>query len=271
MRVPERDFPNSTSADARAAELQSLAILGAGRVGSSITRAAKAAGLDVRLVRRGESEGAFATASAALLCVGDDAIGAAAEEAATAVPPLRFVGHTSGATSLATLDPCRERGAAVFSLHPLQTIPTGDVDLGGAPCAIAGSDTAAENFARELALALGMRPFAVAEGDRAAYHAAAAIASNFLIALEESAAGLLETIGAENPRELLAPLVLRSAANWVEHGAAALTGPIARGDTATVERHRAALRDASPELLELYDALAARTEAIASRRSEAVA
>ena len=88
-----------------------------------------------------------------------------------------------------------------------------------------------------------MRPFEIPEERRAAYHAAASIASNFLVALEESAAGLLAEAGAPDARELLAPLVLRTAANWSERGAAALTGPIARGDEATVARHLEALRE----------------------------
>ncbi|HYX78769.1 MAG TPA: DUF2520 domain-containing protein, partial [Solirubrobacterales bacterium] len=62
----------------------------------------------------------------------------------------------------------------------------------------------------------------------------------------------------EDGRELLAPLVLRTAANWAERGAEALTGPIARGDEATVERHREALRKTAPELLHLYEALVER-------------
>jgi predicted short-subunit dehydrogenase-like oxidoreductase (DUF2520 family) len=119
-------------------------------------------------------------------------------------------------------------------------------------------------LARTLATALGMRPFEIAESDRVAYHAAAAIASNFLVALQESAAGLLASTGVEDARELLAPLVLRTAANWSERGAEALTGPIARGDTETVERHRDELRRRAPELLDLYDALAERARATAS-------
>jgi len=105
----------------------------------------------------------------------------------------------------------------------------------------------------------------VREEDRAAYHAAASIASNFLITLEESASALLADAGAgEEARELLAPLVLRTAANWADHGAAALTGPIARGDEETVERHLAALAETAPELIDLYRALASHTRAIAA-------
>ena len=113
-----------------------------------------------------------------------------------------------------------------------------------------------------------MRPFEVAEEDRAAYHAAASIASNFLVALQESAAELLGAAGAADARELLSPLVLRTAANWSERGADALTGPIARGDEATVERHREALRERAPELLALYEALAERTRTIAARQTD---
>ena len=72
-------------------------------------------------------------------------------------------------------------------------------------------------------------------------------------------------------RELLAPLVLRTAANWAERGPRALTGPIARGDAATVARHRAALREIAPELLPLYEALAARAHELARTGTEAPA
>ena len=116
-----------------------------------------------------------------------------------------------------------------------------------------------------------MRPFRVPEELRAAYHAAASIASNLLVALEESAAELLDRIGVEDARELLAPLVLRTAANWAERGPDALTGPIARGDEATIERHLAALRDTAPELLPLYEALANRAREVARAATEAPA
>jgi predicted short-subunit dehydrogenase-like oxidoreductase (DUF2520 family) len=148
-------------------------------------------------------------------------------------------------------------------LHPLQTFADGETAVGGTPAAIAGSDAAAISYARSLAEALGMRPFEVPEESRAAYHAAAAMASNLLVALEESAAELIERLGIEDARELLAPLVLQTAANWAERGPTALTGPIARGDGATVESHRAALAETAPELLPVYDALAARAEAVA--------
>jgi predicted short-subunit dehydrogenase-like oxidoreductase (DUF2520 family) len=200
-----------------------------------------------------------------LLAVPDTAIGEVAEAIADAVPPLRLVGHTSGATGLDALAPCAGAGAATFSLHPLQTVPAPDTDLTAAPCAVSGSSPEADQFAHGLAERLGMRPFAVSEERRAAYHAAAAIASNFLVALEESATELLGRAGVEDARELLVPLVLRTAANWAEDGAEALTGPIARGDEETVARHREALAELAPELAPLYEVLAERTREIARR------
>ncbi len=115
-----------------------------------------------------------------------------------------------------------------------------------------------------------MRPFEVPEEHRGAYHAAAAMSSNLLVALEESAAELLERAGVGPPsRELLAPLVVRTAANWAARGPEALTGPIARGDSETIDRHLEALREVAPELIPVYESLTERTRAV-SGLAEAV-
>jgi predicted short-subunit dehydrogenase-like oxidoreductase (DUF2520 family) len=256
MRELERDDLPSLSA------AKPLVVVGRGRVGGSIAKAAELAGVEVRLASRDDPVDG---AGAVLLCVPDEAIAEVCERVAGAAP---LVGHVSGASTLDVL--AAARGASTFSLHPLQTFADGETAVTGTPAAIAGSDQAATSFARSLAEALGMRPFEVPEESRAAYHAAAAMASNLLVALEESAADLVERLGIEDARELLAPLVLRTAANWAERGPAALTGPIARGDHATVERHRAALAEAAPELLPVYDALAARAEAVARESADEV-
>jgi predicted short-subunit dehydrogenase-like oxidoreductase (DUF2520 family) len=243
-----------------------LAVIGAGRLGRAVAGTAEAVGLDVALARRGEVEAACRNAEAALLCVPDSSIGEACDALAGSIPPLRFVGHTSGATGLEALTAATDGGAETFVLHPLQTIPDGDAQLTGASCAVSGSTPEALAFAKSLAASLGLEPFELADADRAAYHAAASIASNFLVTLEESAAGLLAEAGVEDGRELLTPLVLRSAANWAERGPDALTGPIARGDEATVERHLAVIAERSPDLLPLYEALAERTRELARQR-----
>jgi predicted short-subunit dehydrogenase-like oxidoreductase (DUF2520 family) len=245
--------------------LPPIVVVGRGRMGAAIARSAAAHGLEATLAGRDGLAEAAADAEVALICVPDAEIATAGAALAAAAPGLRFVGHTSGANGLEIL----AAGPTAFSLHPLQTVPDGSSELLGAPAAIEGATPEALELARNLAEALGMSPFELAPEARAAYHAAASMASNFLIALEESAAGLLADAGVENPRELLAPLVLRTAANWAESGDAALTGPIARGDEATVARHLEAIAATSPDLEPLYTVLAERTRSLASQREGA--
>ena len=110
-----------------------------------------------------------------------------------------------------------------------------------------------------------MRPVAVAEADRAAYHAAASIASNFLITLEGSAERMARTAGVE--RELLLPLVRATVENWAALGPErAMTGPVARRDEPTVARQRDAIAERAPDLLPLFDALVQATRALARER-----
>jgi predicted short-subunit dehydrogenase-like oxidoreductase (DUF2520 family) len=240
-------------------ELDLIAIVGAGRIGTALAPALQAGGLQVLgpLGRGADVEGA----TTVLLCVPDAEIAAAA----AAVPPGPLVGHCSGATDLDVLAP--HEG---FSLHPLMTVPAGAGPgvFAGAGCAVDGSTSRALAAAEALAAALGMRAARVTAEDRAAYHAAASIASNFLVTLQGVAERLAATAGVD--RELLAPLVRAAVENWAADGAAAaLTGPIARGDEATVERQRAAIAERAPDLLAVFDALADATRALA--RAEAAA
>jgi predicted short-subunit dehydrogenase-like oxidoreductase (DUF2520 family) len=144
------------------------------------------------------------------------------------------------------------------------TVTREGAQFAGAGAAIAGSTPRALGVARALADALQMRAVEIADDDRAAYHAAASIASNFLVTLADAAEIMLRTAGAD--RSILVPLVRATVENWASLGGpAALTGPIVRGDEATVERQRAAVADRAPELTELFDALCDRTRAIAAR------
>ena len=191
-----------------------------------------------------------------LLCVPDGEIAHAASHIARG--PL--VGHCSGATGLGALTPHE-----AFSLHPLMTVTAEGADFAGAGAAIAGSTPRALGFAREIAHALGMRPVEVAEADRAAYHAAASIASNFLITLEAAAERVAGAAGVD--REQLVPLVRATVENWARLGPErALTGPVARGDEATIERQRAAVEEVAADLLPLFDALVAATRALVATR-----
>ena len=238
---------------------ESIAIIGPGRLGTALARALAEAGADVTGPHgRGFSGDG---SQVAILCVPDSAICGAAGLVEEGV----LLGHCSGASPLGALG---DRPA--FGLHPLMTFPGGNVELDGAWCAISGTGPAELDTARRLALAVGMRPFELDEENRAAYHAAASMASNFFVTLGAEAERLAAIAGV--PPEALAPLVGASVANWMEVGAErALTGPIARGDEETVARQRAAIDAGAPELLPLFDALADRTRELAARARGAVA
>jgi predicted short-subunit dehydrogenase-like oxidoreductase (DUF2520 family) len=218
-------------------------VVGSGRVGSAVS---------ARLRERGVAlvEDA-ADADVVLLCIPDGAISATAGSLRTG---RAWIGHVSGATPLAALAPHERR----FSLHPLQTFTRrrGPEQLDGAWAAISGETEEALAVARGLAETLGLRPFELADADRTLYHAGAVFASNYLVTLQRAAARLVGAAGV--PAEALVPLMTRTIENGFE-----LTGPIARGDWATVEAHRAAIRAAQPELAHLYETLAEATAVLA--------
>ena len=208
---------------------QDVTVIGAGRAGSAIAARLCERGIAVR-----------ENAQLRLLCVPDRAIA----EVAQSIEPGPWVAHVSGGTPLAALDPHVDR----FSVHPLQTLTLarGPEQLDGAWAAVTADSGEAHARALWLAETLGLRPFPLADAQRASYHAGAAIASNFLVTLYRSASRLLEDAGA--PPEALVPLMTRTIENDF-----VLTGPISRGDWETVERHRVALRGSGFE--EAYDAL----------------
>ena len=217
--------------------IESVRVVGAGgRVGSAVAARLAERGLAVR-----EEDPELV-----VLCVPDAAI----PDAAAAVAPGPWVAHVSGATPLAALDPHSRR----FSLHPLQTftLSRGPEQLDGAWAAVTAETAVARELGRGLARTLGLRPFDLDDATRPLYHAGAAIASNYLVTLHRVASELLEAAGA--PPEALEPLMRRTIENGFE-----LTGPISRGDLATLAAHRRAIRDARPELEPLYDVLAEAT------------
>lgn len=193
-------------------------------------------------------------ADAVLLCVPDGQIAAAA----ALIAPGRMVGHCSGATGLEVLAPHE-----AFTVHPLMTVTERPASFSGAGAAIDGSTPKAVDLAGSLATALGLRPVRVAPEDRVLYHAGASLASNFLITLEAAAERLAAEAGVT--RDLLVPLVRATVENWAELGPElALTGPVARGDEATVARQRDAIAERAPDLLDLFDALAQATRSLAA-------
>lgn len=223
--------------------IESVHVIGAsGRVGSAVS---------ARLAERGVALGPD-DPQLVLLCVPDRAI----PEVAREIGPGPWVAHVSGATPLTALDPHARR----FGLHPLQsfTKARGPEQLDGAWGAVTAESSEARAVGIWLAETLGLRPFVLDDADRAVYHAGAAFAANYLVTLRALAGSLLEAAGA--PPEALDPLL-----RGVMDSGFELTGPIARGDWETVERHLAAIREHRPELEELYLALAGATATLAAR------
>jgi predicted short-subunit dehydrogenase-like oxidoreductase (DUF2520 family) len=212
----------------------SVNVIGRGRVGSAL--AARLEERGIRLVER--------DAELTLLCVPDAAIPDVAR--GQSLGPGRWIAHVSGATPLAALDPHERR----FSLHPLQTFTRerGPEQLDGAWAAVTAETDGARGLGFELAQALGLKPFELADEAKPLYHAGAAVASNYLVTLHRAASELVAAAGA--PPDALGPLMRRTIENGFE-----LTGPIERGDWATVEAHRAAIRSVRPDLESLYDVL----------------
>jgi predicted short-subunit dehydrogenase-like oxidoreductase (DUF2520 family) len=216
-------------------------VIGSGRVGSAVSARLRERGVAV------QPDGA----ELVLLCVPDSVVA----EVAAGVPEGPWVAHVSGATPLAALAPHARR----FSLHPLQTFDrSGDpTQLDGAWGAITAETDEAHTAALWLAATLGLHPFELPDDARTLYHAGAVFASNYLVTLHRAAALLFAAAGA--PVEALDPLVRHTIDTGYE-----LTGPIARGDWTTVERHLAEIRERVPQLDHLYETLAGATLALAT-------
>jgi predicted short-subunit dehydrogenase-like oxidoreductase (DUF2520 family) len=216
-------------------------VIGSGRVGSAVAARLRERGVDVR------ADGA----ELVLLCVPDSAIA----EVAGTIAPGPWIAHVSGATPLAALDPHVRR----FSVHPLQTFTRarGAEQLDGAWAAVTAESEEARARGTALAELLGLHPFALRDDARTLYHAGAVFCSNYIVTLHRAATLLFEAAGA--PPEALEPLMRRTIENGFE-----LTGPISRGDWATVDAHKAAIHEARAELDHLYDTLAGATLALAT-------
>jgi predicted short-subunit dehydrogenase-like oxidoreductase (DUF2520 family) len=220
-------------------------IIGPGRAGMSVASALVAAGHEVAgFVSSGDDPADAAKGvDVLILAVPDRRIA----EVARRVRPVSStaVMHLSGSQGLEVLAPHQRRA----SMHPLVPMPTPDVGAArlsaGATFAVAG-----DPVATELARSIGGRTVTVRDENRAAYHAAAAIAANHVVALMGQVARIAESIGLD--LDVFLGLSRAALADVETLGPeAALTGPAARGDTATLARHRAAL---APQERAGYDA-----------------
>ncbi len=225
---------------------RSLRVIGAGRAGGSLQGALAAAGWTVLAPLGRDDDVTDAAREVDLLVLATPDAAIASVAAAVAPVESTVVGHLSGSLGTEVLAPHRRR----MALHPLVALPNPAVGAdrlrSGAWFAVTG-----DPLAVEVVTALGGRWFELGDGDRVAYHAAACIASNHLVALLGQVARVAGGIGV--PFEAYLDLVRGTVENVAALGPrAALTGPAARGDWDTVERHLAAL---DPDERPAYEAM----------------
>ena len=231
------------------------AIVGAGRMGRGLAAALERGGHPVRLLGRDRPPDATRGAEVVLLAVPDDAIETVAADLnrQNAIGGEQIVLHLSGLLDRGALHALASTGAGLGSFHPVQSVAdpvTAPDRLRGAYVGLEGDERALAAGDR-LARLLGMRPVRLAPGGKPAYHAGAVIASNYVVALAAVAEQLARRagVGVEDAGSLYLPLMRGTVANLGMGPASALTGPIRRGDAATVRRHLEAL---APEERGLY-------------------
>lgn len=260
-----------------------IAIVGRGRIASALGLAWAAAGADVTLLVRGAGAGvelplvigrdgwlgAIRRAGVVVLATPDAAITEAAASVAelNVLTPAHVVLHCSGLLDRTALEPAQPSGAALGSVHPLMAVTSSAAvameRLRGAFAGIEG-DARAEETAERLARMAGMFPVRISATAKPAYHAAAAMTSNFTVAVYDAArrvavhGGVPESLA----RQIYLPLLRGTVENLeTEAPSVALTGAIRRGDVATVAAHLAAV--GSGDLRRLYLELGWATLALA--------
>lgn len=235
---------------------RSVVVVGPGRAGGAMATALTASGWEItaQLGRHDDLRAGVQGADIVILATPDDALADVAAGLVGATDAV--VIHLSGSRGLDVLGGHDRAGC----VHPLVSLPDAEIGarrLRGAWFAVAG-----DPVTLDVVSALDGRHVTVADEDRAAYHAAACIASNHVVALLGQVQRVAASVGL--PLDLYLELVRGSLDNVAELGpAAALTGPAARGDEATLERHRAAL---AADELALYDALVLAAQRLAAER-----
>jgi predicted short-subunit dehydrogenase-like oxidoreductase (DUF2520 family) len=267
---------------------QEFAVLGAGRLGMTLgrllaRRGHTPTGLSCRSLRSARQARAFigsgepttsnvkaaTRARLVLLATPDREIARVALELARARLPWRgrIVAHTSGALSSSALEPLRQRGALVASIHPLASIAAArpEINFSGTPFAIEG-DARAVRLLRRLVLSMGGHPVTIPREAKALYHLIACILSNDLVAFLacgfEAARGL--GLGARQASRLYLPLIRGTVENVARLGPVkGLTGPVSRGDIPTLRLHVEALRTLPADLRRLHKILTLRSANLA--------
>lgn len=250
----------------------SLAIIGAGKVGTAIAVLLRRAGHRIVAVSGREAtkeradrylpgvpllqaDEAATAADIVIIGVPDDAVSSLASSLSGSLEG-RWVAHLSGSLGLGALEEPERTGARPFLIHPLQTCP--DVEravqrIPGSAIAVTSRDEEGFRLGERLATAMEGHPFRLNDEMRALYHAAAVFASNYLVANEAIAERLLALAGVPDARAAMMPLVRATVENVDDLGpATALTGPAVRGDAGTIRRNLEALGSQDPDLVATY-------------------
>jgi predicted short-subunit dehydrogenase-like oxidoreductase (DUF2520 family) len=259
-----------------------VGVVGAGRVGAVLAAALQSAGHEIVAVA-GESDASRARIASLLpgvpvekptavaracdlllLTVPDDMLGNVVKTMtdAGAIRPGMYVAHTSGRHGLAILEPAAAIGAHVMAVHPAMTFSGTSVDLArltGCVFGLTAATPADRAFAEALVQDLGGKPMWVPEEMRTLYHAGLAHGANHLVTLVTEAMEILAAAGATDPAGTLRPLLTAALDNALDHGDAALTGPIVRGDAGTVAAHLDDIRTNAPQTLASYVSMARAT------------
>ena len=270
--------------------METFAIIGLGKVGSSIGCLLKQAGYNIVAVVDQSEETLrknivytggkpFSNpseidvdAACFIITTGDDQIQKACEELSPHLKADSVVIHMSGAGGLDLLRPARRAGAKTGSIHPLQTFSDIETAIGSLAGTVYGItvDPDLENWANRLVRAIGGVPFFVDNRDRALYHAAACIVSNYFVSLMYMAEEIYRILGldAKEARRAFWPLLMGTLHNIEQKGSVpSLTGPIARGDLGTLEKHLEAIRAQMPSLLSVYGELGKITADVALKKN----
>jgi predicted short-subunit dehydrogenase-like oxidoreductase (DUF2520 family) len=258
-----------------------VGVVGAGRVGAVLAAALRAAGHEI-VAAAGESDASRTriadllpgvptlkptavarTCDLLLLTVPDDMLRNVVTTLsdAGAIRPGQYVVHTSGRHGLDVLRPAAALGARVVAMHPAMTFTGTAIDLDRLSGCVFGltAEPSERPLAESLVADLGGTPMWVPEEMRTLYHAGLAHGANHLVTLVTQAMEMLAAAGADDPAGTLRPLLTAALDNALEHGDAALTGPIVRGDVNTVRAHLADIRANAPQTLTSYVALARNT------------
>lgn len=270
-----------------------IGVVGAGRVGAVLAAAFAASGHEITAVSGrspasqtrietllpgvpvGTPEDVAASADVVVLAVPDDVLEHTARRLAAngSIGPGQLVVHTSGRHGSEVLSSAADAGAQVLAMHPALTFTGTDVDVDRLPKTIFALTGAASvrDVGESLVASLGGSPVWLTEDQRVLYHAALAHGANHLVTLVTQTQSMLRSVGIADSSEVLRPLLSAALDNALAYGDAALTGPVARGDVATVEAHVDALDDGPEPIRDAYVSMARATteQAVASGRLEA--